>query len=83
MNTSLGAIELKEAARYWDMLKDLSDPIKLDLIGRLSASMIHPCTSRDTCWLSEIAGAWRDSRATEEIIEQIHADRTPNREIEL
>ena len=35
-------------------------------------------------WADRFAGAWEDSRSTEEIIRDIHESRTPNsREIEL
>ena len=38
----------------------------------------------ETGWADRFAGAWKDSRSTEEIIRDIRESRTPNsREIEL
>lgn len=69
---------------YWDMLKDLSSDIKLELIAKLSASLLAKEDTPDTSnWTSEFAGRWEDDRTTDEIIEDIRGARTSNREIEL
>ena len=35
------ALDLQIADKYWNMLKDLSDNIKLRLATRLTASVLH------------------------------------------
>lgn len=69
---------------YWDMLKDLSSDIKLELIAKLSASLLAKDDALDTPnWISEFAGRWEDDRTADEVIEDIRGARTSNREIEL
>jgi len=82
-NTSLGM--------YWNIIKNLSPETKLDLIGKLSASLMKhtkPATvSLDSkshgAWAANLAGRWQDDRATEDIVSDIREARTANREIEL
>lgn len=71
-----------DASVYWNMLKDLSSEIKLDLISRLSASLLKRETD-ETHWASEFAGQWKDDRSADEIVADIREARTSNREIEL
>lgn len=69
---------------YWDMLKDLSSDIKLELIAKLSASLLVKDDTPDTPnWTSEFVGRWEDDRTADEVIEDIRGERTSNREIEL
>jgi len=69
---------------YWEMLKDLSSDIKLELIAKLSASLVAKDNTSDTSnWTSEFAGRWEDDRTADEVIEDIRGARTSNREIEL
>lgn len=69
---------------YWDMLKDLSSDIKLELIAKLSASLLVKDDTPDTPnWTSEFAEQWKDGRTADEVIEDIRGARTSNREIEL
>lgn len=69
---------------YWDMLKDLSSDIKLELIAKLSASLLVKDDTPDTPnWTSEFAGRWDDDRTTDEVVEDIRGARTSNKEIEL
>lgn len=74
-----------DSAIYWNMLKNLAPDVKLDLISRLSASLItvvkSPSTERN--WAMRLSGRWEDDRSTEQIISDIHEARTKNREIEL
>ena len=65
---------------YWEMLKDLSSDIKLELIAKLSASLVAKDNTSDT---SEFVGRWEDDRTADEVIEDIRGARTSNREIEL
>ena len=71
-----------DASVYWNMLKGLSSEIKLDLISRLSASLLKR-EADDAHWASEFAGKWKDDRSAEEMIADIREARTINREIEL
>lgn len=69
---------------YWDMLKDLSSDIKLELIAKLSASLLTKDDTSDTPnWTSEFVGRWEDDRTAAEVMEDIRGARTSNREIEL
>ena len=54
------------------MLKDLSSEIKLDLISRLSASLLKR-EADETHWASEFAGKWKDDRSADEIVADIRA----------
>ena len=68
---------------YWSILKNLSSDMKLELISRLSKSLLSKDQSIDDTWASHFAGEWKDSRSAESIIEDIRNSRTSNREIEL
>lgn len=62
---------------YWDMLKGLSSDIKLELIAKLSASLLVKDDVSDTSnWTSEFAGRWEDDRMAEEVVEDIRGART-------
>ena len=39
--------------------------------------------TKDSTWANQFAGAWKDSRSVEEIIEDIRSSRTFNQEIDL
>ena len=68
---------------YWEMLKDLSSDIKLELIAKLSASLVAKDNTSDTSnWTSEFVGRWEDDRTADEVIEDIRGARTSNREIQ-
>lgn len=68
---------------YWSILKNLSSDMKLELISRLSKSLLSKDQFIDDNWASQFAGEWKDSRSAESIIEDIRNSRTSNREIEL
>ena len=68
---------------YWSILKNLSSDMKLELISRLSKSLLSKDQSIDDICDSQFAGEWKDSRSAESIIEDIRNSRTSNREIEL
>ena len=57
--------------------------MKLELIFRLSKSLLSKDQCIDDNWASKVAGEWKDSRSAESIIEDIRNSRTSNREIEL
>lgn len=69
---------------YWDMLKSLSSDIKLELIVKLSASLLVEDDASDTSnWTSEFVWRWEDDRTAEEVVEDIRGARTSNREVKL
>ena len=69
---------------YWNLLKNLSSDVKLDLIARLSNSLLNQDKpAEDSQWASAFAGKWIDARSAEEIIDDIRESRTSNEEIDL
>ena len=75
-----------DSSRYWLLLKDLNDSVKIELIALLSNSVAHktPVTNNEKDWATRFAGAWKDNRTAEEILADIQDTRTSNsREIVL
>lgn len=69
---------LKLTDSYWEMLKSLSDEVKLRLATRLTASVVSAkAAEADNTeeMLEKHLGAWKDDRSTEEIIEEMYAGR--------
>lgn len=69
---------LKLTDSYWEMLKSLSDEVKLRLATRLTASVVSAkAADADNTeeMLEKHLGAWKDDRSTEEIIEEMYAGR--------
>lgn len=66
---------------YLQMLDNLSPSNKLDLISKLTQSVKTDITHRKKAFY-ESFGAWESKKTAEEIIEEIRASRTINREIE-
>lgn len=82
--TAIPSGKTTDVNAYWNLLKDLSMDVKLDLIARLSNSLLHKKeTANDVNWASEFAGKWKDNRSAEEIVDDIRKARTTNREIDL
>lgn len=52
-------LSVSNADRYWNLLKDLSNEMKLDLIARLSNSMRKE-NKKDHVSASRFYGAWKD-----------------------
>ena len=52
-------VSVSNADRYWNLLKDLSNEMKLDLIARLSNSMRQEKEDHSIS-ASRFYGAWRD-----------------------
>ena len=70
--------------RYWNMLKNLSSDVKLDLIAKLSASLVASDKKAATSnWALDMAGRWSDSRDTVDIVSDIRSSRTSNRDVDL
>ena len=75
-----------ESSRYWMLLKDLNDSVKIELIALLSNSVAHKeaANNHDENWATSFSGAWKDNRTAEEIIADIQENRTSNsREVVL
>ena len=52
-------LSVSNTDRYWNLLKDLSNEMKLDLIARLSNSMRKE-NKKDHVSASRFYGAWKD-----------------------
>ena len=52
---------IPESNSYWNVLKDLSDEVKLDLISRLSQSLLRSKTEKKTISARSCYGVWEDS----------------------
>lgn len=52
---------LPESNDYWNILKDVSDEVKLDLIARLSNSLLHPKVKKKVRSASSFYGVWKDT----------------------
>ena len=52
-------LSVSNADRYWNLLKDLSNEMKLDMIARLSNSMRKE-NKKDHVSASRFYGAWKD-----------------------
>lgn len=63
---------------YWEMLKSLSDEVKLRLATRLTASVVAAKSKnvdRTEEMLEKHLGVWKDNRSTEQIVEEMRAER--------
>lgn len=63
---------------YWELLKSLSDDVKLRLATRLTASVVESkkkSASRTEEMLDKYCGAWKGEQTAEEIIENISKGR--------
>ena len=61
---------------YWNMLKDLSDDMKIDLIDRLVKSLVHK-REKAVDYASEFYGIWKDEDfpEAEEMVKEIREAR--------
>lgn len=70
------------ADKYIAPLINLSDNLKLEIINRLSASMIKKATVEDKVdWTETFYGCWTDNCSAEEMVENIRKSRVSNRDI--
>lgn len=63
---------------YWNMLKSLSNEVKLRLAARLTESVINSSEvsgNHTAEMLEKYCGAWKDSRDTDEIVKDIYSSR--------
>jgi hypothetical protein len=70
---------------YWNMLKDLNADVKLDLIAKLSNSLLKREVKKSKHdWTTLFAGKWQDTQTAEQQIADIRASRKVlHREIDL
>jgi len=73
----------READIYWHELKGLSKEVKLDLISRLSASLLHKEIKRASS-AKKFYGIWKDSIPSDadELAKEIRKARQFKNEIE-
>ena len=78
--------EISTLESYWSRLKNLSVGAKLELISRLSSSLLsttEDVSNTKTRWTSRFAGCWKDERTADEIVDDLRSARTSNRDVEL
>lgn len=80
MNTNALVTPSPTSAKYWSVLKDLSNSVKLELITLLSSSIAKSVSeaSNEKGWTKSFAGRWEDDRTAEEVIEDIRNSRNAN-----
>ena len=80
MNTNALVTPSPTSAKYWSVLKDLSNSVKLELITLLSNSVANSVSgaSNEKGWTKSFAGRWEDDRTAEEVIEDIRNSRNAN-----
>jgi hypothetical protein len=66
---------------YLRLLENLSPDSKLDLISKLTQSLKGDVSKRKKSF-SKAFGAWESDKSAEEIIKDVKANRTFNRQIE-
>lgn len=74
--------EIDIAENIFQIVKNLSSDVKLELISKISKSIdTTKDLPQDNSW-KKLFGAWESDKSAEQIIEDIRADRYTNRQIE-
>jgi hypothetical protein len=74
--------EIDIAENIFQIVKNLSSDVKLELISKISKSIdTTKDLPQDNSW-KKLFGAWESDKSAEEIIEEIRAARFTNRQIE-
>ncbi len=71
---------------YWDILKSLSDEVKLHLATRLTASIVKSKDSEikhTEKMLEKFFGTWDDTRSTDDIVNDIKSHSSSKTPVEL
>lgn len=80
MTTAINTSTTPTALTYWNMLKDASDTVKIELISLISGSMIRKerlSSSVETRnMLAKYAGMWGEDESADEIMTTIRENRT-------
>jgi len=66
---------------YFEMIKNLSTDVKLELISRISDSLTDTSGIKNDSW-KELFGAYDSEQTAEEIIDDLRKSRFTHREIE-
>lgn len=77
-------IALNTVDNYWNLLKNLSNDVKLELIAKLSNSLVRK-TKEPPVSASRFYGVWSDSEfkmSSDELAAEIKKDRKFNNDIE-
>lgn len=78
MNTT---IPLPAAVPYWNMIKNSSREVKESLLNMLYVSLTEENRRTSVNNVKLLSGTWEDSRTTEEIVADLRASRTSNKDI--
>jgi len=73
--------ETSNASAYYDLLSNLNESSKLELIAHLSNSILKNKRNKSKSF-EKLFGAWKSKETAEEIIENIKKSRFSNRKIE-
>lgn len=69
---------------YWNIIKNVSPEIKVDLISRLSASLLKEPSYAAENIVDKLYGAWQDDKSAEGLADEIRASRlTGTRDLTL
>lgn len=60
---------------YWNIIKNVSPEIKVDLISRLSASLLIKPNYATENVVDKLYGAWQDDKSAEKLADEIRASR--------
>ena len=77
-------IALNTADNYWNLLKNLSNDVKLELIAKLSNSLVHK-TKEQPISASRFYGVWSDDdfrMSSDELVAEIKESRKFKDDIE-
>lgn len=78
------AIALNTSDNYWNILKFLSNDIKLQLIAKLSNSLVSG-TESEKITASRFYGTWRDDdfpMSSDELVKEVKASRKFKNDVE-
>lgn len=81
MNT---AAKISDSNIYWSMLKNLSDDVKIELIAKLSNSLLSSKKKEVVSSASHFYGVWKDSEPADadELAKEVRASRKFKDDIE-
>ncbi|UII32105.1 hypothetical protein LVD17_27865 [Fulvivirga ulvae] len=74
--------EISIADNFTEMIKSLSDDVKLDIIKKIKKSLNKSkAASPDDSW-SDLFGSFKSKKTADDIIKELKAERYSNRHIE-
>lgn len=81
MNTTA---KVPDSNIYWNMLKNISDDMKIELIAKLSNSLLSSKKKEDVLSASYFYGIWKDSEPADadELAKEVRAGRKFKDDIE-